>query len=110
MSPGLYNSFLWFFLHKLRHQNTKLPKRITLALANIVYIRRNTMYFPLSKYFPKIENYWYIGFFQSKDVSKAFLLDFLTFIAIRAVLVEVLVDKNQEKLVYLRMFPKSIPR
>ena len=54
-SPGLYNCFLWFFIHKLRQQNTKLPKKITIALANAVYIRRNRMHidcFPLSKYLP----------------------------------------------------------
>ena len=41
MSPGLYKCFRWFFIHKQRQQNTKLPKIITLALANTVYIRIN---------------------------------------------------------------------
>ena len=60
MSPGLYNCFLWFFIHILRQQNTKLTERITCALANIVYIRKNNMYYdfiPLGKYLPMIENY-----------------------------------------------------
>ena len=33
------NCFLWFCMHTLRKQNTKLPKRITVALANTVYIK-----------------------------------------------------------------------
>ena len=60
MSRGLYNSFLWFFIHIIRQQNIKLPKKNTLALANTVYIRRNKMYFdcfPLSKYLPMLEKY-----------------------------------------------------
>ena len=32
--------FLWFFIHILGKQNTKWPKRITLALANTVYTGR----------------------------------------------------------------------
>ena len=60
MSQGLFNFFLWFFIHILRQQNIKLPKRNTLALANTVYIRRNKMYFdcfPFSKYLPMLEKY-----------------------------------------------------
>ena len=58
--PCLYNCFLWFFIHILRQHNTKLAKRITQAVANTVYIRRNKMYFdcfPLSKYLPMFKNY-----------------------------------------------------
>ena len=93
-SPCLYYCFLWFFIHILRQQNTKLRKRITLALANTVYIRINKMYFdccPLSKYLPMLEDYWYLGFFQSKDVSLAFPIHFYTFLATKIVVVEVLV-------------------
>ena len=58
MSQGLFNCFLWFFIHKLIQQNIKLPKKNTLALAHTVYIRRNKMYFdgfPFSKYLPMLE-------------------------------------------------------
>ena len=39
MSPGLYNCYMWFFTHILRQQNTKLPKIITLSMANTVYMQ-----------------------------------------------------------------------
>ena len=101
MSRGLYNSFLWFFIHILRQQNIKLPKKNTLALANTVYIRRNKMYFdcfPLSKYLHMLEKYWYIGFFFNQRVFLGLSpYTFTLFLATRNVLVEVLVGKNQEK-------------
>ena len=68
-SPGLYIYFLWFFIHILWQQNTKLPKWITLALANTVNKWSNKMYFdcfPFSKYLHILEKCWYIGFFPIK--------------------------------------------
>ena len=110
MSRGLYISFQWFFIHILRQQNIKLPKRNTLALANTVYIRRNKMYFdcfPLSKYLPMLEKYWYFGFFQSKDVYKVSPYTFTLFLATRNILVEVFLGKNQEKTGFFKNVSKK---
>ena len=82
------------YTYVLRQHITKLPKRITLALASTVYKRRNKMYFDCF-YLRKLLIYWIFS------IKGCFLslppIHFYTFVATRIVLVKVLVGKNQEE-------------